>query len=385
MEAFAPRTTQVDRSFQAINFGIGQPGFDLLPLELMRRCAEARFAEGDTEFLGYGYEQGDGRFREALADFLSEEYATPVVPEQLMVTAGASQALSLICTLFTKPGDTVFVEEPSYFLALRILREDFRLNAVPIPTDENGLRMDALEEALSRQRPIFVYTIPAFQNPTGHTLSTERRERLVALAQTHNFLVVADEVYQMLHYGPPPPPPLAAHAESRHILSIGSFSKILAPGLRLGWIQAAPEVVQRFVTCGLVDSGGGLNHFTSNLVRVALEQGWQGEYLAALRAIYRQRIAVMDAALHRHLAGLARWQKPDGGYFFWLEMEKGSDTAALLPVAQAAEVGFLPGTRCSSVGGLGNYLRLSFAHFGEAEIAEGVARLGRVLKEKSIG
>lgn len=164
------RSSQVNRASSLIDFGIGQPGFDLLPLELMRRCAVARFAEGDTEFLGYGYEQGDGRFREALADFLSKEYATPVVPEQLMVTAGASQALSLICTLFTKPGDTVFVEEPSYFLALRILREDFRLNAVPIPSDENGLRMDALEEALSRQRPVFVYTIPAFQNPTGHTL-----------------------------------------------------------------------------------------------------------------------------------------------------------------------------------------------------------------------
>ncbi len=379
MEPFAPRTTQVDRSFQSINFGIGQPGFDLLPLDLMRQATEARFAEGDTTLLNYGYEQGDGLFRQALADFLSVEYATPVTAEELMVTAGASQALALICTLFTKPGDTVFVEEPSYFLALRILREDFRLNAVPIPTDENGLRLDALEEALTRERPVFVYTIPAFQNPTGHTLSTERRERLVALSQAHDFLVVADEVYQLLHYGAPPPPPLAAHTESGRVLSIGSFSKILAPGLRLGWIQAAPGVVQRFVTCGLVDSGGGLNHFTSNLVRVVLERGWQAEYLTGLREIYRRRIEAMDAALHRHLGDLAQWQKPDGGYFFWLKMERGIDTAALLPAAQTANVGFLPGTRCSSVDGLNNYLRLSFAHFGEAEIVEGVERLGRVL------
>lgn len=380
MEAVAPRTTQVDPSFHAINFGIGQPGFDLLPLDMLHRSAQARFAEGDTGLLNYGYEQGDERFRQALALFLTAEYATAVPPEHLMVTAGASQALSLICTLFTKPGDTVFVEEPSYFLALRILREDFRLNAVPIPTDENGLRIDSLQEALARQRPVFVYTIPAFQNPTGHTLSTERRERLVALAQTHDFLIVADEVYQMLHYGAPPPPPLAAHTESGRVLSIGSFSKILAPGLRLGWIQAAPELVQRFVTCGLVDSGGGLNHFTSNLVLPALERGWQADYLVGLREIYRRRIAVMEAALHQHVAALARWQKPAGGYFFWLEMDEGIDTAALLPAAQAADVGFLAGARCSSVGGLGNYLRLSFAHFGEAKIAEGVARLGRVLR-----
>lgn len=137
--------------------------------------------------------------------------------------------------------------------------------------------------------------------------------------------------------------------------------------------------MQRFVTCGLVDSGGGLNHFTSNLVRVALEQGWQREYLAGLREIYQRRIAVMDEALRHHLTGFAHWQKPDGGYFFWLEMDEKIDTAALLPAAQATDVGFLPGARCSSVDGLGNFLRLSFAHFGEAEIEEGVARLGRVL------
>ncbi|MBX3054506.1 MAG: PLP-dependent aminotransferase family protein [Caldilineaceae bacterium] len=373
------RSSQVNRTSSLIDFGIGQPGFDLLPLDLMRQSADARFAEGDTELLNYGYEQGDGRFRQALADFLSAEYAAPVTPAQLMVTAGASQALSLICTLFTQPGDTVFVEEPSYFLALRILREDFRLNAVPVPSDENGLRIDALEEALTGQRPVFVYTIPTFQNPTGHTLSARRRERLIALAHKHDFWVVADEVYQLLHYSATPPPPLAAHTDSGRVLSIGSFSKILAPGLRLGWIQTAPELVQRFVTCGLVESGGSLNHFTSNLVRVALEQGWQTDYLAGLREIYQRRIGAMDGALRRHLGGMARWQKPDGGYFFWLEMEKAVDTAALLPAAHAAGVGFLPGARCSSVGGLGHYLRLSFAHFGEEEIQEGVERLGQAL------
>jgi 2-aminoadipate transaminase len=373
------RTAQVNRTSSIINFGIGQPGFDLLPLDLMRRAAAARFAEGDTDLLNYGYEQGDGHFRHALADFLTVEYATPVMAEQLMVTAGASQALSLICTLFTKPGDTVFIEEPSYFLALRILREDFGLNAVPIPIDENGLRVDALEEALARQRPVFIYTIPTFQNPTGYTLSPARRERLVTLAAEHGFLVVADEVYQSLHYTASPPKPLAAYTESGTVLSIGSFSKILAPGLRLGWIQAAPELVQRFVTCGLVDSGGGLNHFTSNLVRVALERGWQADYLAGLRETYRQRIAVMDAALHRHVGDLARWRKPDGGYFFWLEMDGANDTAALLSAAHAANVGFLPGARCSSVDGLGNCLRLSFAHFGEAEIEKGIAQLGQVM------
>ncbi|MYH61281.1 MAG: aminotransferase class I/II-fold pyridoxal phosphate-dependent enzyme, partial [Caldilineaceae bacterium SB0675_bin_29] len=143
------RSTQVDRSADSINFGIGQPDFALLPHALMSEVAAERFAEGDTELLNYGFPQGDGRFRWALAEFLSRGYATPVQPRQLMITAGASQALNLVCTLFTRPGDTVFVEEPSYFLALRILQEDHRLNAVPIPTDEHGLVLPAVAEALT--------------------------------------------------------------------------------------------------------------------------------------------------------------------------------------------------------------------------------------------
>lgn len=373
------RTTQVDRTSTVINFGIGQPDFDLLPLEIMQAAAQARFAEGDAEFLNYGYEQGDGRFRQALAAFLSGGYGQNVDPGQLMVTAGASQALDLLCTLFTQPGDTVFVEEPSYFLALRILQEDHRLRAIPVATDEHGLIPAAVEEALARHRPRLLYTIPTFQNPTGRTLPEDRRARLVELAQAHDFLLVADEVYHLLHYGAPPPPPLAAWSDTGHVLSIGSFSKILAPGLRLGWVQAAPEHVQRFVRSGLVDSGGGLNPFTSNLVRVVLEEGWQENHLANLRRVYAARLKTMDAALRAHLAGRAHWTTPQGGYFFWLTLPETVDAEALLQAALTQEVGFLPGVRCSSVGGLRHAMRLCFAHYNEDVIREGVRRLGAVL------
>jgi 2-aminoadipate transaminase len=142
------QSTQVDLTSAIIDLGIGQPGFDLLPLEIMRRAAEERFAEGDTFLLNYGYEQGDGRFRAALASFLTGRYGIPVSSPQLMVTAGASQALDLICTQFAQPGDVVFVEEPSYFLALRILREDHRLHVVSLPVDEEGLIPEVVEAAL---------------------------------------------------------------------------------------------------------------------------------------------------------------------------------------------------------------------------------------------
>ena len=373
------RTTQVDRNAGRIDFGIGQPGFDLLPHDIMANAAATRFAEGDNDLLNYGYEQGDGRFREALADFLTTYYAAPVSAQQLMITAGASQALDLICTQFTRPGDTVFVEEPSYFLALRILKEDHKLNVVSLPIDENGLRIDALEAALKIQRPVFVYTIPTFQNPTGYTLSQERRTQLVALSQAYNFLIVADEVYHLLGYGEAPPAPLASFVDQGSVLSVGSFSKILAPGLRLGWIQASPELVARFVLCGLVDSGGGLNHFTSNIVRVVLEQGRQEEYLAELHRIYRRRIDVMQAALTRHLGDRLRFRTPQGGYFFWIELLTGADTADLLAQAHAAGVGFVPGRRFSSQGSLHRHFRLSFAHFAEDAIEEGIARLSTVM------
>ena len=372
------RSTQVDRSADSINFGIGQPDFALLPHALMRHVTAVRFAEGDTELLNYGFEQGDGRFRWALAAFLSHGYGADVQPQQLMITAGASQALNLVCTLFTRPGDTVFVEEPSYFLALRILQEDHRLNAVPIPTDEDGLAPAAVEEALTRHRPAFLYTIPTYQNPTGRTLSHGRRQQLLALADAHDFLIVADEVYHLLDYGTRPPPPFAADVESGKVLSLGSFSKILAPGLRLGWVQTTPQRARRFATSGLADSGGGLNQFTSNLVRVALEGDGQRDYLNGLRRAYRQRVGAMDGALRQHIGDRAAWRVPGGGFFFWLTCGDQIDTAALLRTAACAKVGFLPGRRCSSVGGLGHCLRLCFAHYGIAEIEEGIRRLGQV-------
>ncbi len=372
------RSTQVDRSADSINFGIGQPDFALLPHALIRRVAAERFAEGDTELLNYGFPQGDGRFRWALADFLSRGYCAPVPPQQLMITAGASQALNLLCTLLTRPGDTVFVEEPSYFLALRIFQEDHRLNAVPIPTDGHGLEPAAVEEALTRHNPTFLYTIPTYQNPTGRTLPHSRRQELLALAEKHDFLIVADEVYHLLDFGTPPPAPFASAADSGRALSLGSFSKILAPGLRLGWVQTSAQRARQFAASGLVDSGGGLNHFTSNLVRVALEGGGQRDYLDGLRRAYRQRVQAMDAALHKHIGDRATWTVPRGGFFFWLTCAESLDTTALLAAAASAKVGFLPGPRCSSVNGLSHCLRLCFAHYAIPEIEEGIRRLGQV-------
>lgn len=375
------QTTQSETAPDFIDFGLGHPANELLPRELLRRAAAERLSRPDATLLQYGLEQGDGYFRSALAAFLTRQYGFPLTLDDLFVTCGASMGLDLICTLYTRPGDVVFVEEPSYFLALRILA-DHGLQVVSLPTDAHGLVVEALEEALRRQRPALLYTIPTHQNPSGATLPQDRRERIVALSAAHGFLIVADEVYQLLTYAGTAPASFAAFAGGGRVLSLGSFSKILAPGLRLGWVQAAPVHLQRLVTSGLLDSGGGLNPFTSGLVRVLLEDGLQDAYLAELRDTYRRRMTVLGQALRRELGSLASFTEPQGGYFYWVRLPPEIDAVELQARAAAHKVGFRAGSRFSSQGGLRNYLRLSFAFYEDDRLVEGAQRLGATLRER---
>jgi 2-aminoadipate transaminase len=370
--------TQTNIPTGTIDLGIGNPDFDLLPLELLHQSAETYFSSADQRSLQYGREQGDGYFCRALADFLTAAYGDRLDPNLLFVTTGASSALDLLCTLYTRPGDTIFVEEPSYFLALRIF-EDHGLRVVPIPMDADGLSLDALEEQLSAYLPKFIYLIPTFQNPSGLTLSSVRREKLVEWARRYNFLVVADEVYQLLAYTQTPPPAFAAFTESvEQVISVNSFSKILAPGLRLGWIQANPKVIKCLAGCGLLDSGGGLNPFTSALVRWLIESGGLEQNIAALRMEYGKRLVALDTALRQYLPA-AEYTLPRGGFFFWVRLP-GVAAAELRPLAQKFKVDFRPGTLFSNRLGLGDYFRLSFCFYDSATLEEGVMRLGDCLE-----
>jgi len=361
-----------------INFGVGQPSADLLPVDMIRTATADFLARAHPLELNYGERQGDRGFREALAGFLTSEYEDSVSADELFVTAGNSQALDFVCGQFAREGDTVFLEEPSYFLAHQIF-SDHGLNAVGIPVDEDGMIIEALVEQLAIHRPALLYTIPSFHNPGGQTLSADRRLELARLSREHDFLIVADEVYQLLHYFDKPPPALGTMTDRGNILSLGSFSKIMAPGLRLGWIQTSPNLMQQILETGVVSSGGSFNHFTSQVMRHAIELGLQQSMLEKLRKTYRRRVETMDAALHEHLGDLATWRRPGGGYFFWLEFDQMLDTTALKTHAADFRTGFQPGEVFSCTGDLKNCLRLSFAHFGDDDIAEGVARLGALM------
>lgn len=370
------QTSQVNIPPDVIDLGLGDPQFSLLPLEVLRRAAEERMAQNDPSFLQYGAEQGDGNFRRALADFLGRRYGTPVTSESLFITNGASGGLDLLCTLLTHPGDTIFVEEPSYFLALRIF-EDHGLQVAPIQTDEQGLMIEALQEKLVEVRPKFIYVIPTFQNPSGHTMPRERREQLVALSQEYGFFILADEVYQFLSYTQTPPQPFAAYTNVENVVSLNSFSKILAPGLRLGWIQAHTKIIQVLVGCGLLDSGGGMNPFTSAIVRRVLENDEVEQNISKLIDVYSARVAVMDAAL-KNTIPQAQYTCPHGGFFFWMRLP-GIDTLDLQHKSEMFKVNFRPGVLFSGRGGMREYLRLGISFYESGKIEQGVWRLKQCL------
>lgn len=359
-----------------INFGVGQPSADLLPVELLRTASAAFFRHAEAIELNYGVISGDARFLNSLAGLLTEGYGQSVSPDSLFVTAGNSQALDYVSTVFASAGDTVFVEEPSYFLAFQIFR-DHGLNIVGIPVDDDGIVIAELEAALAVHQPAFIYTIPSFHNPGGHCMSAARRDALVSLSRQHDFLIVADEVYQLLYYYEAPPPAFGTMIESDAVLSLGSFSKILAPGLRLGWIQTSVRLQQKMLANGFSNSGGSINHYVSHIVREAIDLGLQADHLEVVRSQLRSRAEAMDESLRRYFSDIAEWSAPGGGYFYWLRVRDGRDTSRLKKTAAALETGFQPGLLFSCNDGFRDCLRLSFAHYNESDIHEGVKRLRR--------
>jgi DNA-binding transcriptional MocR family regulator len=351
----------------------------LLPVELLRKACGGFLEVVQPHELNYGEKQGDIRFRESLADFLSQAYGADATPGSLLLTTGNSQAIDFVCERFTRPGDTVFVEQPSYFLAFEIFK-DHGLNIVSIPMDQDGLVIEALEQALERSKPALLYTIPSFSNPGGQTMTASRRERLVDLSREHDFVIAADEVYQMLPYFGAVPPALGTMIERGNVVSMGTFSKIMAPGLRLGWLQASQHLMDIALESGWVNSGGSVNHVTSHIVRHAIDMGLQESFIDHLRDSYRSRVLAMEESLKEHLQGHAHWARPDGGYFFWLQMNADIDTRELRSRSFDFGVGFQPGEIFTSTGDCKNFIRLSFAHYGEDDIREGVGRLARLLQ-----
>lgn len=365
---------------EMINFKVGQPAPSMLPLDKIRECAALKFAETDPMFLQYGHIKGYPKFRAALAEFLTKGYEAPVDPEKLFITNGVTGGIALVCSLFAQAGDLVFMEEPSYFLALSIMK-DFKMNVRQIRMEADGLDVVELERLLQQGIvPKLLYTIPTCHNPTGRTMSAAKRAKLVALSVQYGFLIVADEVYQLLSFPHvTPPPPMFTYDAHGTVLALGSFSKILAPALRLGWIQASPKLLSVIESSGQLDSSGGISPVVSGIVHAAIASGRQQEHLAfAVQTLWQRADALMKE-LKAHLPAGTTFEVPDGGYFVLVRLPDHMNAADMLSIAQKHKVMYLPGSSFSE--SMKNYLRLSFSWYDYHDLELGARRLADAIRE----
>jgi len=364
---------------------IGAPGPDILAKSrtILKRAAEKRLSrtdEDDLELLQYGVEEGPTSFLFNLAKLLTEGYAygvgRPVPVEELMLTSGASAGLTLIVNILMDSNCVVFVESPTYFLVLKMLKDLGITNdrIVPVPMDADGMDVEYLEQKVQDQHYRsdvcsadrywgFVYSVPTFHNPTGACLSSSKARKLVSLSRQYNFLIVCDDVYNLLYYydveTARPPKRLLRydreHIGRRSVISNGSFSKILAPGVRLGWFETSPQIKSRLMSCGLLDSGGSLNAVMAGIVGTAMELGLMARHIKTLRMTYKQRMDAVCEVLRKGLPDTFEVRNPGGGYFVWVTgpHDQGCDSFDAKRFAHLCSskygVEFLPGEKCSSL------------------------------------
>lgn len=378
-------TTQHGGDAGVIDLARGDPDPSLLPLALVRQAAERVTAAGDSGVLQYGFEPGDVGFREQLGAMLGRQGGAVVTPEALFVTPGASLALDLISTLLAPAGARVLVANPTYHLALALFA-DHGLQVEAVAGDEHGIDPDALEAALRRGPAAFVYLVPVHGNPTGATLPRERAVALVSLARRYGVRIVADEVYRLTRFDVARGvAPSLADLGPDVVLALGSFSKVLSPGLRLGWVQGPAPDLERVAGSGVLRSGGGMNPFTAALVRELLSDGSFESHLEALRRRLARRHAALAGALALHLPE-ATAPAVDGGYFLWLQLP-GVDTrgAAFSEALERAGVRAAPGERFvppgAELGPAGSSLRVCFAHVALADLAHAAERLAGCVRE----
>lgn len=368
---------------EMISFAGGLPAPELFPAEEITAAAERALVEAPLAALQYGPTEGFGPLRELIAGWVGR-LGVGAPTDQVLITAGSQQGLDMIGRLLIDPGAPVAVEEPTYLGALQAW-QTCQPHYLRLPVDADGLDVDALEALLAGgARPRFLYVVSCFQNPTGVTLAPARRQRLIELAARYHLPIVEDDPYGELYYEGERTTPLAAldiamHGELRHVVYLGTLSKLLAPGLRVGWIVAPQPLVDR-----LVMLKQGLDLHTGSTAQAvayfACRDGLLERHVPRLRAAYGERRDIMLAALAREAPAGATWTRPGGGMFLWLTLPAGADAEALLADALAARVAFVPGRSFHPGGGGANTMRLNFSHSGPAQIAEGVRRLGAALR-----
>ncbi len=341
--------------------------------------------ESTAEALQYGPTEGFAETVDCIVEVMGAEGMLPD-PDDVIVTTGGQQAIDLICKTLVDPGDVVVCEAPTYPGAVPVFCS-YQAETIQVDCDEDGMDVGALEAVLAQleregRQPKFVYSVPSFQNPAGVTMSLERRLRLVELARQRELLVVEDNPYGLLRFGGEPLPPLYQLDGGDFVIYVGTFSKILSPGIRLGWAVAPPPVMEKIVL-GKQASDLCTSTLTQHFVREYFSEGRWRDYIDDLVDVYRNRRDTMLAALREHFPAQATWTEPEGGLFIWATLPDYIDTGDLLARALRENVAFVPGQSAYVDESRGrSSMRLNFSGVGEEEIREGVRRIGKTIAEQ---
>ena len=369
-----------------ISFAGGFPDSALFDVDGIHEACDRALTEEPGSALQYGATEGYPQLREQLAQFMAAKGAAGIAPEGLIVTTGSQQALDLVGKTLIDPGDKVIVEGPTFLATIQCFRL-YGADLVNAPIDGNGVQTDRLEQLIIEHKPKLVYLIPTFGNPSGALLSLERRKRVLELAVKYQTVIVEDDPYGDLYFGEAPPPSLLALSGqvpgSRELLvHCGSLSKVLSPGLRVGWMIAPPELLARATMCKQF-SDAHTSTFAQATAAQYLKAGRMPATLARVRSVYAERAAAMGDALRTELGGAIEFERPSGGLFIWArltgaggKMANGNDFAKK---AIEQGVAFVPGAPFFCANPDTATLRLSFATADVGKIREGVARLGKAL------
>ncbi len=389
---------QVARPPITFTGGIPDPAY--LPIEDLVSASERVLREDGSVALQYGGAQGFQGLRDWLADHWTKIDGIPLTNTNYTLTNGSAHALENVCVTFLNAGDTVIVEGPSFPGSIRAIRS-LGVKVEQVAVDEDGLVIEALEETLERLdrdgvRPKMLYTIPNYHNPTGSTLSLERRHRLLDVCERHDVLIVEDDAYGEIGFEDRLPQSLYSLSQGRGVIKIGTFSKILATGLRVGWCQATQPITDALLATRF---DMGISPFLIRTIARYASDGALDRHIDEMRTLYRRKRDLMQNELRERCSGLVEWSEPGGGFFMWLKLSEGVDPNALSQVARDEGVAFVggrsffaeltaadaPSARRGWSLGDSQYIRLAYSYTAEGQIPEGIRRLGRSLEQATRG
>jgi DNA-binding transcriptional MocR family regulator len=367
-----------------ISFAGGIPSEEFYPFQAFGEIVSQFIGSNRSgEMFGYSDPEGHPHLRNEVRKYLARQ-GIEASEDELLIVSGSQQAIDLVSHTLIDPGDIVLVEEPTYFWALCNFAAG-QARCLPVPVDSHGLQVDVLEAILSRQRVKMLYTIPTFQNPTGSTLSLERRRRLIELAQRYQMPILEDNFVGDLRYAGEPLPSLrAVDRAGKAVIHQGTFSKALCPGLRLGWLVAPAEVMSRLQLSKRA-SDLSTNSMSQVIMAEYLRRGFYEKHLDQIRRVYKSRLDTMCGALQKLPGGSVTWSTPEGGLFIWVKLPDGYSSRELLTYAERESVTFSPGDMFFVNGDRPEFLRLSFVQTDESTIEEGIRRFGRALSAYTEG